>query len=59
MGRSEKCSLFSELVEIVMPDRAFAVAYGEAEASLRRQGTPIPTMDLLIGVMAKGYGLPL
>jgi tRNA(fMet)-specific endonuclease VapC len=54
-----KVELFSELVEIVLPDRSFAVAYGEAEAALRRSGKPIPTMDLLIGVMAKQYGLPL
>ena len=55
----KKVQRFSELVEVVLPDRAFAVAYGETEAFLRAQGTTIPTMDLLIGVTAKGYGLPI
>ena len=54
-----KVEMFSEIVEIVCPDRSFAVAYGEAEALLRRNGKPIPTMDLLIGLTAKQYGLPI
>jgi len=54
-----KVELFCEIVEIVLPDRSFAVAYGEAEAFLRRNGNPIPTMDLLIGLTAKQFGLPL
>ncbi len=54
-----KVQRFSELVEVVLPDRAFAVLYGETEAFLRGQGASIPTMDLLIGVTAKGYGLPI
>jgi tRNA(fMet)-specific endonuclease VapC len=54
-----KVEMFCELVEIVLPDRMLAVAYGEAEAYLRQSGKSIPSMDLLIGVMAKQYGLPL
>jgi predicted nucleic acid-binding protein len=54
-----KVQRLSELVEVVLPDRKFPVAYGEAEAELRRQGKTIPTMDLLIGVTAKTYGLPI
>jgi tRNA(fMet)-specific endonuclease VapC len=54
-----KAEMFCELVEIILPDRTFAVAYGEAEAYLRQSGKSIPTMDLLIGVTAKQYGLPL
>ena len=54
-----KVQRFSELVEVVLPDRTFPVAYGEAEAVLRRQGMPVPTMDLLIGVTAKAHGLPI
>jgi predicted nucleic acid-binding protein len=46
-------------VEFVFPDRSFSVAYGEAEAALRRKGKPIPTLDLLIGVQAKCQGMPL
>ena len=49
----------AEHVELVFPDRSFAVAYGEAEALLRRKGRPIPTMDLMIGVQAKSFGMPL
>jgi predicted nucleic acid-binding protein len=50
---------FMELAEIVLPDRTFAVAYGESEAALRRKGTPIPVMDLMIGTLAKIHGMPL
>jgi predicted nucleic acid-binding protein len=44
---------------VVYPDAAFPVAYAELEVYLRRNGTPIPTMDLLIGTTAKLHGLPL
>ena len=54
-----KVQMFCEIVEMVRPDRSFAVAYGEAETFLCRNGTSIPTMDLLIGLTAKQYGLPL
>ncbi len=46
-------------MEVIRPDRSFAVAYGETEAFLRRSGKPIPTMDLLIGLTVKQYGLPM
>ena len=54
-----KIHTLSEIVEIVQPERSLAVAYGEAEAFLRRKGRAIPTMDLLIGLTAKLHGLPL
>ncbi len=54
-----KIELFSEKIETVYPDRSFPVLYGEAECFLRKNGTPIPVMDLLIGVMSKQYGLPI
>lgn len=44
---------------VLYPGDDFAVLYGEAAAELIRSGTPIPTMDLLIGVLAKGRGMPL
>lgn len=50
---------FAERLSAVYPDESFAVAYAEAEVALRKAGTPIPTMDLLIGVLAKMRGLPL
>lgn len=54
-----KVERFTDLVDTVCPDAALAVAYGEAEAELRRRGAAIPVMDLLIGVTAKMHGLPL
>lgn len=54
-----KIEMLMEFIEVVLPDRSFAVVYGEAEAALRKAGNPIPVMDLLIGVTAKMRGLPL
>ncbi len=54
-----KVEILSEKLEIVYPDSTFPIAYGEAEATLRSQGIPIPVMDLLIGVTAKTHGIPL
>ena len=58
-GELRKIQTLFEIIEIVLPERSFAVAYGEAEAFLRRKGAAIPTMDLLIGLTAKLHGLPL
>jgi len=44
---------------IIHPDQGFPGLYGEAAAVLIRQGTPIPVMDLLIGISAKSKGLPI
>jgi tRNA(fMet)-specific endonuclease VapC len=49
----------AENLTIVYPDASFPVAYAELEVALRRRGTPIPTMDLLIGTTAKLRGMPL
>ena len=54
-----RVAMLAESVTVVYPDPTFPVAYGELEAHLRRSGTPIPTMDLLIGTTAKTHGLPL
>jgi predicted nucleic acid-binding protein len=51
--------LLAENLTIVYPDEDFAVAYAEMEVALRRLGTPIPTMDLMIATAAKMRGLPL
>jgi predicted nucleic acid-binding protein len=56
LGRIEE---FIDSFTIVYPDKNFAVLYGETAADLQRQGTPIPLMDVLIGVTAKAWGLPL
>lgn len=44
---------------IIRPDDAFPVLYAEAAAHLLRAGTPIPVMDLLIGITAKARSLPV
>jgi len=49
----------AENLTIVYPDASFAVAYAELEVALRRSGTPIPTMDLLIGTTAQMRGMPI
>lgn len=54
-----KVERLTDRVEMVSPDKTFPVAYGEAEAALRKRGMPIPVMDLLIGTMAKMHGMPL
>jgi len=55
----QKVERLSATLNVVYPDASFAVAYGEVEAFLRKNGTPVSTMDLLIGVTAKMRGLPL
>ncbi len=50
---------FAARLSVVCPDENLAVAYAEVEVTLRKTGTPIPTMDLLIGVVAKMRGMPL
>jgi predicted nucleic acid-binding protein len=50
---------FARGATTVYPDLALPAAYGQIEAHLRTRGTPIPTMDILIGAMAKLAGQPL
>ena len=49
----------AENLTVVYPDASFPVAYAELEVALRRKGTSIPTMDLLIGTTARMLGMPL
>lgn len=46
-------------VEVVYPDDAFAPAYGRLLAGLQSAGTPVSTMDLLIGTAAVQDGAPI
>ena len=48
---------FLPLVEILPFDSAAAVEYGKICTSLRRQGTPIGPLDMLIAAHAKSQGL--
>jgi len=54
-----KINRLSEFIEVIYPSETFAVNYGQEEVALRQKGTPIPTMDLLIGTIAKYLGSPL
>jgi len=49
----------TQRVTVVYPDAALPAAHGQIGAHLRKSGTPIPVMDLLIGAMAKLKGQPL
>ena len=44
---------------VVVPDERLADTYAGVHASLRRQGTPLATMDLLIACVALNEGAPL
>lgn len=55
----KKIEIFSSLIEIIYPNKNFANIYGEVESILRKNGTPVPVMDLLIGTSAKQIGKPL
>jgi tRNA(fMet)-specific endonuclease VapC len=54
-----KVEVLEEMLSVVYPDREFALRYGQTAAHLRRNGTPIPLMDLLIGVTALRSDVPL
>lgn len=44
---------------VVLPDDRLAETYAAVHASLRRQGTPLATMDLLIACVALNQGAPI
>jgi len=46
-------------VTVLEPDTSFPTLYGEAAAHLLKAGTPIPVMDLMIGIIAKANTMPL
>jgi tRNA(fMet)-specific endonuclease VapC len=48
---------FLSIVEILPFDDEVAAEYGKISAALRRQGTPIGIMDMLIAAHAKAKGL--
>ncbi len=54
-----RISAIVESHPIIYPDSTFAVLYGEVVAALLKNGTPIPVMDLLVGVTAKRHGMPV
>ena len=47
------------VVDVVPFDDAVAIHYGRIRAHLRRQGTPIGTMDMLIAAHARALGIPI
>ena len=48
-----------ERLVVVHTDAAFPTVFSELQIALRRKGTPIPTLYLLIGSMAMRHDLPL
>lgn len=52
-------SLFLEPFEVLPYDSEAAKIYGEIRSDLERKGTPIGSMDLLIGVHALSLGVTL
>ncbi len=54
-----KVEALGEMLSVVYPDGEFAFRYGRIAAHLRRNGTPIPLMDLWIGVTALRSEVPL
>jgi len=55
----KKVELLTSFIEVLYPESSFPVLYGELESYLRKNGTPIPVMDLLIAVSAKSAGIPV
>lgn len=47
------------ILEVIPFDSSAAVHYGEIRAHLRRHGTPIGTMDMLIAAHARSMGLTI
>jgi predicted nucleic acid-binding protein len=58
-AEEERIMSLVDHLTLIHPDQGFPGLYGEAAAALIRQGTPIPVMDLLIGISAKSKGLPI
>jgi predicted nucleic acid-binding protein len=55
----ERIRLLTARRSVIAPDERFARLYGESKAAVRTAGTPVPLMDLLIGVSALQAGEPL
>lgn len=55
----DRVARLTDFMEPVLPGPEFAARYGEVEWDLRRRGTMIPTMDLLIGVLCVCAGEPI
>ncbi len=49
----------AESYPVVYPDQAFPALFAETLAALTRNGTPVPTMDLLVAITAKRLGVPV
>ena len=55
----KKVELITSFAEVLYPESSFSVLYGELESFLRKNGMPMPVMDLLIAVSAKAAGIPI
>lgn len=56
---SAKVQAICDALHLVVPDRAFAPAYGRLLADLQRRGEPVATMDLLIATACVQADEPL
>lgn len=54
-----RVELFKEYIDIIYPGEAFPLLYANTEAFLRKKGTPIASMDLLIAISAISQASPL
>jgi len=54
-----RLELLLQRLTVIYPDPGFSALYAEAAAALIAAGTPIPVMDLLIGITAKAHSMPV
>ena len=53
----ERLKALIDTIDVIYPEKRFARLYGETVNFLKRLGTPVPLMDILIGTTAKEHGL--
>ena len=54
-----RVTALAESYPVIYPDPAFPALFGKTLAAVTRNGTPVPTMDLLVAVTAKRLGVPV
>jgi predicted nucleic acid-binding protein len=53
----ERLKSLIDTIEVIYPKERFARLFGETASFLKRSGTPVPLMDILIAASAKEHGL--
>jgi len=54
-----RVTALAETYPVIYPDSAFPALFGKTLAAVTRNGTPVPTMDLLVAVLAKRLDVPV